>query len=201
MRKHHQIDQNTDEWLQLRTGFITTSNFSTIMANNGKAFGSPAVQYAQKVAIESRTKRNIETFKNDWMQRGNDLEDDARRMYSELNFVDVKPGGFMEFKEFGSSSDGLTDPGMIEIKCPKYSTHMERIMKGGPDRSYLWQIRGQMWIYDRPWCDFVSYCPDFPADKQLYVSRIERDAEPEDMMIVRLKEFIKLVDEYKNHLT
>jgi putative phage-type endonuclease len=199
-RKFHEIEQSTDEWLELRTGFITSSNFSTIMANYGKAFGNPAVQYAQRVAIESKTKRCIETYSNQWMDRGVELEDDARQMYSDLNFADVLPGGFMQYGHFGSSSDGLTDDGMIEIKCPKYSTHFNTIVKGGYDESYQWQIRGQMWIYNRPWCDFVSYCPDFPLDKQLYVYRVERDKELEEKLVGRLNEFVTVVNSYIKHL-
>ena len=61
------IEQGSDEWFQLRMGKITASHFGTIMANYGKAFGNPALQYAMRVAIESKTKRSIETFKNDWM--------------------------------------------------------------------------------------------------------------------------------------
>jgi len=199
MRKFYDIQQD-DEWLQLRTGYITTSNFATIMANYGKVFGNPAVQYAMKVAIESKTKRNIETFKNDYMLRGTELEESARQAYSDFTFTDVDNGGFMTFGRFASSSDGIIDPGLIEIKCPKYSTHMERFIKGGADNSYIWQMSGQMWIYDKDFVDFVSYCPDFPEDKQLYIFRVERDQKEEDKMISRLNEFVELVDKYINLL-
>lgn len=190
----HYIEQNIDEWLKLRTGKITSSNFGLIMANYGKAFGNPAVQYSQRVAIESKTKRSIETFKNEWMERGIEMEQDARDAYSDLTFTDVLPGGFCEDERFGSSSDGLAGDGMIEIKCPKYSTHFNTLAKGGFDSTYQWQIRGQMWLYDKPWCDFVSYCPDFPHNKQLYIFRVERDQEEEAKLIGRLNDFVKLVD-------
>jgi hypothetical protein len=73
-------------------------------------------------------------------------------------------------------------------------------VKGGYDTAYQWQIRGQMWLYDRDWCDFVSYCPDFPFNKQLYVFRVDRDAEEEKKMIERLNEFEKTVQHYINLL-
>lgn len=84
--------------------------------------------------------------------------------------------------------------GLIEIKCVKYSTHFERLIKGGFDTAYQWQIRGQMWLYDAPWCDFVSYCPDFPINKQLYVYRVERDPQLEQQMVNRLKAFKNQVE-------
>lgn len=194
------IEQNTDKWFELRRGKITASNFGTIMANYGKAFGNPAIQYAQRIAIESKTNRSIEMFKNEWMERGIELEADARELYSDLTFTDVLPGGFAESGRFGASSDGLAGDGLIEIKSVKYSTHFDRIIKGGFDTSYQWQIRGQMWLYDKPWCDFVSYCPDFPVNKQLYIFRVDRDAEQESKLISRLNDFEKTVQSYINTL-
>lgn len=190
------IEQNTEEWFALRRGKVTASNFGAIMANYGKAFGNPALQYAMRVAIEAKTDRTIETFKNEWMERGLELEDEARQMYSDMTFAEVLNGGFCERDRFGASSDGLSGEGMIEIKCVKYSTHFERLVKGGFDTSYQWQIRGQMYVYDLPWCDFVSYCPDFPLNKQLYIYRVYRDAEEEEKLIARLNDFVKQVDSY-----
>ena len=40
--KFHDVEQNTDEWLNLRIAKITGSSISKIMANYGKAFGDPA---------------------------------------------------------------------------------------------------------------------------------------------------------------
>ena len=194
------VDQGSDEWFHLRMGKITSSNFSKIMANYGKPFGKPALDYAMRVAIESKTNVNIETFTNDWMEKGIELEQDAREAYEMLTFTDVLPGGFCESGRFGSSSDGLVEDGMIEIKCVKFNTHFERLIKGGYDTAYQWQIRGQMWLYDRDWCDFVSYCPDFPHNKQLYVFRVARDKAEEDHMRVRLDQFVSQVDTYINIL-
>ena len=196
----HHIEQNTDEWFNLRMGRITASNFGTIMANYGKAFGNPAIQYAMRTAIESKTKRMIETFQNEWMARGTELEQDAREAYEMQTFRTVLPGGFCERDGFGASSDGLADEGMIEIKCPKYSTHFSTLLSESYDTTYQWQIRGQMWLYDRPWCDFVSYCPEMPESKQLLIYRVDRDQELEDRMVKRLIEFRELVKTYINAL-
>ena len=198
----HEIEQNTDEWMQLRMGKITASNFAAVMANMskpGQPFGNPALQYAMRVAIEAKTQRIIETYTNEWMDRGHDLEDEAREAYKAQQFVEVLPGGFAEWDGLGASADGLVPlkgqpAGLIEIKCVKYSTHFERLVKGGFDTAYQWQIRGQMCLYDAPWCDFVSYSPDFPVNKQLYVFRIERDLILEDQLLDRLKSFKKQVE-------
>ena len=46
------IQQNTDDWLQLRVGKIGGSSIGTIMACFGKAFGDPAHKLAIKLAVE-----------------------------------------------------------------------------------------------------------------------------------------------------
>jgi len=197
IRKIHDIEQNTDEWLQLRMGLITASNFAAILANNGKAFGKPAIDYAQRIAIEKKTQRSIDTYSNEWMERGKELESEARELYEGLNFCEVHPGGISVAGRYGASADGQTeDNGLVEIKCVKYNTHFERLLKGGYDTKYQWQIHGQMCLYDVEYCDFISYCPDFPEDKQLYVYRVMRDLSLEDIMIERLEEFIPIVDKH-----
>lgn len=200
----HRIDQNTDEWMELRMGKITASNFATIMANDGKAFGKPAITYAQKVAIESYTHRSIESYTNEWMERGKEQEDAARDAYKAHMFVDVHPGDFAEDETgtYGASSDGQVEGGgLIEIKCVKYNTHFERLLKGSYDTSYRWQILGNLWLYDQEWCDFVSYCSDFPVSKQLYVFRVFRDRAVEAGMISRLTDFANQVNLFKSILT
>lgn len=63
------------------------------MANNGKAFGEPAKRYAQKIALERVTgKREEESYTNENMQRGNDLEPLARVLYSQETMSDVDNG-------------------------------------------------------------------------------------------------------------
>ncbi len=192
-RKFHDIPQD-DKWLKLRIGFITSSNFASIMANNPGAFGNPAKEYAMRVAIESKTNKIIETFQNKYMERGVEFQQDAQEAYEMATFTDVLPGGFIEYGRFGTSPDGFAGDGLIEIKCPKYNTHFSRLLKGGINPANRWQITGQMWIADKPWCDSVSYCPDFPPNKQLYIFRVERDKAEEEHMIARLNSFVSQVD-------
>ena len=52
---HHNIDQNTDDWLDLRAGHLTGSNIAKVMANYGKAFGDPAKKLAVDIALEQIT--------------------------------------------------------------------------------------------------------------------------------------------------
>lgn len=205
-----QIEQQTEEWFNARLGVITASNFASIMANSIKGkefnasapFGNPAREYAMRIALESVTKERIETFSNEYMERGNELEPIARELYEMETFNDVLSGGFAVNNGVGASSDGLVgDRGAIEIKSVIYKTHFKTIESGKYDLKYKWQIQGNIWLYDLDWVDFVSYCPEFPESTRLYVYRVDRDEEMIQRLSERIEEFKGLVSSYKAYLT
>lgn len=186
------VVQNSDRWFDLRVGKITMSHANTIMANDGKAFGNPAKEYAQKVALEQVTGLRDETasFKNSYMDRGNELEPTARDLYEIETFSKVKNGGFHYIEDLGDSPDGIVgDNGCIEIKCVIPNTHWKRLKKGGYDTAYQWQIQGHMWMGNYKWCDFIQYCPEMPESKRLYIFRVNRDEEMIDRMRQRFDLF------------
>lgn len=190
------IEQNTDEWLGLRAGLVTGSKLATIMAHFGKPFGEPAKAYAQQIALERFFGKRIEKegYRSRAMERGHELEPIARELYEREMMVTVKNGGFFADETRGDSPDGLVGThGTIEIKSVEPSAHWKVIKNGGYDNSYKWQIQNHIWLPDRKWCDFISYCPDFPPEKQLYIFRVERDEEMIHQMMVRLGQFEELV--------
>jgi hypothetical protein len=77
----------------------------------------------------------------------------------------------------GCSPDGVIADlaGGVEFKCPKAATHLGYILTEKIDRNYMLQMQWQMECQDFQWIDFVSYHPDFPADKQLKIIRVHRD--------------------------
>jgi hypothetical protein len=112
--------------------------------------------------------------------------------------VDVTNGGFFDCGLFGDSPDGLIgDHGVIEIKSVIASTHYETLKRGSFDPAYRWQLAGHLDCTDRKWVDFVSYCSEFPEDKQLIFYRYDREEfEKEiDRLRVRRAEFLILVDD------
>lgn len=190
------VRQNTEEWFQLRLGKITSSNFDKIMANEGKAFGPPAIEYAEKVALEVVTGERDESssFKNGYMERGNDLEPVAKELYEIERFCEVSNGGFniSDCEKFGDSPDGnVGKNGCIEIKSVIPKTQWKRIKKGGVDMAYKWQIQGHLLLGKKEWCDFVSYCPEMPENKRLHIERVY----PDEDMIERLKQRLTLFHE------
>lgn len=193
----HDIEQNTDEWMEMRGGKVTSSKMATVMANFGKDFGEPAKKYAQIIAIERFLGKKLETnsFKSAAMQRGHDLEPMARKLYELENIVTVKNGGFWEDGKTGDSPDGLVgEDGGIEIKSVEPPSHFKVLEKGGFDSAYKWQIHFHIWKTGRKWFDFVSYCPEFPEEKQLYIFRVLRDEDMIMKMKIRLGQFEELVE-------
>jgi len=188
--KHHIVEQNTTEWMALRAGKVTASEFKD-------CFSKETTQAFQnliyKKRAEIRTGEIEESFTNEWMQRGHLLEPEARKEYELTNLVSVEDGGFWEYSEFiGASPDGFVgEDGLLEIKCPKAST-MERYMDENKLPSiYKWQIHGQMLCTGRQWVDFVVYHPMY----ELFQLRIERDSKLIKELEEQLNYVIKKIKE------
>ena len=196
----HDVEQNTDEWLDLRIAKLTGSGVKHVMANYGKAFGDPAKKLAVSIAREQVTGlRSVnDSFSNAHTERGHEQEPLARAMYERKYFVEVKNGGFFDCGRLGCSPDGLIlDDGLIEIKSVVDHVHYANIKRGGIDPAYKWQVYFNLMTTERQWIDFVSYCADFPEQTRLYTHRTERkDCEEQfDMLNTRIDQFFELVGE------
>lgn len=199
--KFYDVEQNTDEWQQLRCGRLTSSNLSKVMANYGKAFGEPAKKLAIDIAVQQITgKRESNSYTNAHMQRGHEQEPIARALYEANTFQDVTNGGFFGGEFLGGSPDGLvSDDGLIEIKSVIASTHYSNIKRNNIDPAYKWQCIGNLMLTGRNYLDFVSYCSTFPTNTSLYIFRIYW-SDYEDsfgMLNRRIVEFIHLVNQIK----
>lgn len=201
----HDIEQNSEPWLDLRIGKVTGSSVGKVMANYGKAFGEPAKKLAINIAVERLTKKRIECdgFSNSHMERGHEEEPVARMLYEETYFSTVGNGGFYDNGKTGSSPDGLiNDNGVIEIKSVIPTSHYPVAKSGYFDRKYKWQLTFNIRESKRDWIDFVSYCSSYPEGKRLYVYRLHKhEIEKELTMIeLRLKEFEALVAEISKNI-
>jgi putative phage-type endonuclease len=170
------IEQGSDEWLQLRLGVATASNFDKIITTTGKQ-SATLEKYALKLATDLMLSSPEPSYKNGIMERGNELEPLARQAYQEETFSIVEE--ITMFKSdcgnFGYSPDGLVgEDGLIEIKCPLATTHFQYIIDNKVPIDYWQQLQGGLWVSGRKYIDFVSYHPNFKT-KQLFVKRVERD--------------------------
>lgn len=195
----HDIPQNSEAWDALRAGKPTSSKLACIMANYGKPFGDPARKYAAELALERVKGCKLSSgYSNEHMERGHEEEPLARMEYEEQTFSIVTNGGFFDHGYFGCSPDGLVgNDGVVEIKSALAHIHLERVRKQTFDSAYKWQLIGNMKFTGRAWVDFISYCSEFPAGKNLYVFRLHaKDYSKEFLMIdERLKLFSDLIEE------
>lgn len=183
--------QGTTDWLTQRIGVVTASNFSKVFTTAGKVSTSRDGLINQLIA-ENLLQKPTETFKSEAMQRGNDLEPEARA-YAELMLnVDIQEFGLikMDDYEIGCSSDGLWDDTGIEIKCPNASTHIAYLRKGKLPTIYTQQVQGTMLVLDLSEYWFLSYHPDLEP----LLIKVKRDdkllklAEP---LLIETAEIIK----------
>lgn len=174
------MEQRTEQWLAERAGKFTGSRFSDLMARTKTGPSASRANLIVTLAIERINGTCVETFTNSAMQRGIELEAEARSAYEthigelvdEVAFV---PHPTLKF--VGVSPDGLVgSDGLVEIKCPaSQHKHLAALRSGEHAQEYRWQIQGQLWVTGRTWCDAVSYDPRFPEGLRLAVTRVTRD--------------------------
>jgi len=195
------IDQGSEEWLKLRLGVATASNFDKIITTTGKESES-LKKYALQLATELMLETPEPSFKNDVMARGNELESLARDAYQEQTFNVVEQ--ITMFKSdcgnFGYSPDGIIgDDGLVEIKCPIATTHFKYLLDNKMPTDYWQQVQGGLWVSQRKWIDFVSFNSYF-KDKKLFIVRVERDEEYIAKLAELANKVILIRDEYLNKL-
>ncbi|XKM12699.1 YqaJ viral recombinase family protein [Orbaceae bacterium ac157xtp] len=198
------IEQNTNEWLAVRLGKITASQFGVVMVDSAGNFGATAQKYALKLALERiNGKSSSNQVKTYHMKRGHEQEPIARQLYEQEYFTRVKNGGFFDCEYYGDSPDGLVGvDGIIEIKSVIDSVHYDNLIRESYDPNYKWQIIGHLECTGRDWCDFVSYCADFPPESQIIVYRIHKhEVEAEIKLLAERREKFNLyVEDIKERI-
>lgn len=166
--------QRTPEWHAARLGRLTGSCAAKAFATvkSGESAGRRNTRI--RLVLERLTGKSQEDgFVSADMERGIELEDEARSAYEVATGTLIQTVGFVAHDTMmaGCSPDGLTDDGLIELKCPKAATHLDYI-RGGLPGDYLTQITHSLWITGKAWGDFVSYHPEFPEHLRLKVTRV-----------------------------
>jgi putative phage-type endonuclease len=200
------IEQRTPEWFECRLGKVTASKTNDVMAIL-KSGGEAATRknYRAQLVCERLTGTKQDTFINAAMQWGTDAEPLARSAYESYTGDIVNELGFIDHPYInmsGASPDGLVgEDGMIEIKCPNTSTHMEWLISGVVPPEHHNQMLWQMACAGRKWCDFVSFDPRMPTDLQLMIVRLNRDDDRIELITQSVIKFLSEVDDMINKLT
>lgn len=197
--KIHDCIQGSDEWRLARLGMVTASCFSKAIAGGQ---GKTRKTYMIQLIAELMSGEPQEGYSNAVMQRGTDIEPLAREYYGQATGYTVRQVGFVERdSDVGASPDGLVgDDGMIEIKCPNSSTHIEYILSGKAPATYRAQIQGQLWVCERQWTDFVSFAPRI-KDRPYFCVRVERDEDYIGKLETKIEMFVAEMKKELDKLT
>ncbi len=170
-----EVEQRSDAWQKLRVGIPTASCFDRIITPATGKPSASAVAYRRELLAEWLTGQPVSVKESGWMQRGTEMEAEARRCYEFECDVDVHEAGLIyldDRKLIGCSPDALVDDdGGLEIKCPAPHTHVSYLIDAKLPTAYIPQVQGAMWVAGRQWWDFMSY---HPAMEPLVV-RVNRD--------------------------
>ena len=192
------LEQGSPEWRMARLGHISGSNISDVMS---KGKGITRKSLMMKLLAERMTGAGAD---NSWvspsMEWGVEQEPFARMQYEVSRETFVEKTGFWKhptIQWLGASPDGLVgEHGLVEIKCPNSTTHLEYIFNDEVPSAYYNQIQCQLWVTGRLWCDFVSYDPRIMKEsKRLFIKLCHRDDKLIAQMEVAVKKFLAELDD------
>lgn len=164
---HREFAQHSDEWYAIRAGKWSASNAGTIMSKIGERGGMTlGLQDLVKSVAWGRVygPSNEPRYQSAAMERGNELEAEARDWYAFTSDALIDEVGFVEHAEIphvGFSPDGLmaADTAGIEIKCLLHKAWMDVKRTRQVPSEYRWQCRWAMWVGQLEALDFIAYHP------------------------------------------
>jgi len=182
MNKEIHIAQGTEEWKEFRKLKIGASDSPIILGIS--PFCTPLQLYNQKSGLE-------EMKVSFAMQKGSDLESEARESIESLNNKKYRPAVFQSLVHdfLICSLDGISEDGeIIEIKCPGENT-VRDAFDGKIPEYYRIQVQHQMYVMGCKEAKIYVYnksIPDLPLLKEFL---IERDESVIQQIMKKGKEF------------
>ncbi|XP_049339471.1 uncharacterized protein LOC125804569 isoform X1 [Astyanax mexicanus] len=164
-------------WFEVRRPRITASRFREVCHVCGKSSSQALATRILKGTPQTRD-----------MKRGQELESDVLKQYSDARNVSVLPCGVIIHPDapyLGASPDArVYDPtasppfGLAEVKCCNVASVLEvkhlKVVAGEatlkPSHKYFWQVQGQLAITGLQWCDFIT-----DTHNDVTIQRILRD--------------------------
>ena len=183
----------------LRAGKVTASRVADVLSKVKSGESAGRKNLKMDLVAERLTGKPTDSFTNSAMQWGTEQEPFARIAYEAYKGIFVEQIPFVDhptIEWFGCSPDGLVgEDGLIEIKCPSTTTHIEYLQEGKPPSKYIPQMMAQMACTGRKWCDFASFDPRMPEELQLFVVRLNRDDAYIQEMEAEVKKFLDEVEQ------
>lgn len=175
----HRFDQRSPEWYAARLGRLTSSNVADMLATRkDKKESADRRNLRVRLALERIVGRSLESsFMSKAMRQGQEREADALALYEGITGRVIASVGHVQHDTLmaGSSPDGSVNDleGVVEAKCPLPATHLYYLRTGIIPADYQPQIHHHLWITGARWCDWLSFCPEFPEKLQVKLVRVE----------------------------
>lgn len=177
--------QGSEAWKQLRCGSIGASDAPRVVRRTKTGYSADRDSLMAEKVLERLTNTPFEKYKSAAMLQGTAREPEARLLYSMVRGAEVEEAGLVSHltvKGSHASPDGyVLEPGgtaiagLIEIKCPLPAAHLDTLLGETISNDHVVQMQWQMACTVMPWCDYVSFNPDFPPHMQLWIKRVPRD--------------------------
>ena len=166
----HDVEQNTDEWLMLRSGMPTASEASKLVTSTGNPSKS-LTELARVLAGDLYAGRPLDKWEgNSFTERGHELEQEAREAYEFITGNKTELVGFItnDIETYGCSPDCFAgEDGMMEAKNLVAKNHIkvldyyDKYEKAPPD--YVPQCQMQMFTAEKNWDDLMYHHPDLQS--------------------------------------
>lgn len=196
------IEQGSDYWRRLRCGIPTASMFKTVLAS-GKDGGASVTRrtYLLQLVGEIISGEPMESYQNDNMLRGQEMEDEARSYYAFSTGEELQRIGFVRNGNKGCSPDSFIvgKSGMLEIKTAFPHILIEKMLRGTFPPEHKAQCQGGLWVCEMDWLDLSIYWPKMPEFRirtyreESYIAELSREV---DRFNEELAETVEKVRKY-----
>lgn len=198
--------QGSDEWRQARCGSIGASDAPRVVRRTKTGYSADRESLMASKVLERLTNTPVEIFKTQAMLQGTAREPEARLLYQMVRGVEVDEAGLVPHpfvKGSHASPDGYVTgmSGLIEIKCPLPAAHLDTLLTETISNDHIVQMQWQMACTKLPWCDYVSFNPDFPPAMQMWIKRVHRDAALNGELEREIAQFIRELEQKVERLS
>ena len=187
-------EQGSESWFKEKLGKPSASNASKIITNDGKP-SKQADGYMYELAAEIITGKQEETYKNGYMEMGNEREEESRKLFEITHDIEVTKVGVVykdKEKKFLCSPDGLVKSEYgLELKNVLGKTQVKRLLDGDVPSEYFSQIQMSLYITGFQFWMFQSYTPGMRP----LVLKVERDEKFIKALAVEIEVFNRQLSE------
>ena len=194
MKIYKNFEQYSEEFWRYRSGRLTASNAQAI-ASNGRGLETLIYQI-----LAEKYSNNHDSYQNEAMARGSELEEVARDTYEIESGNSVEQVGLVVDGDYVSCSpDGLIGDDIgLEIKCVNKVKYFKLLVNGEKEieKKHWWQCQFSLMVSKRKYWLLAYYHPDF--SQSLKIFRIYPDKEAFTKLREGIKKGIELLKEYDN---